>query len=138
MNDRDAFRAGFQFGRGAPHGETADEAWERFQAGETPRGPALEHHHGLAAALRAMTAAAVASGGTVTTGWSWPHRALRAHYFERGRSLCGRWSLGRGVLGERPADRVCGACERVLATRETLRAIASGQAGSAAQVPSMP
>lgn len=52
-------------------------------------------------------------------GWGFPTNSCRAHYFVRGRSLCGRWIyFGKPVLNQGPAsDDDCKACSRKLAAR---------------------
>lgn len=56
---------------------------------------------------------------SVAGGWGWPARANKAHFFQKGRSLCGQWMWIRGDLeaGEgSPND--CRKCTRKLARLE--------------------
>lgn len=52
-------------------------------------------------------------------GWGWPMNSRKAHYFEAGRSLCGRWMFwGRDLLDDvarSPDD--CAACWKALVKR---------------------
>jgi hypothetical protein len=52
----------------------------------------------------------------VQKGWGFPLRSKKAHYFDGGRSLCGRWMfLGRLEASDRTSPDDCVECSRRLA-----------------------
>jgi len=53
----------------------------------------------------------------MSEGWAWPLNSRKAHYFEEGRSLCGRWMFFGSQdqpegLGEQPGKDDCVVCWR--------------------------
>ena len=67
MSERDAFRAGFNFGRHAgSYGETADEAYERYRRGQTPSG--VKVHAKFSEALAEVMRNAAGADQVITDG----------------------------------------------------------------------
>jgi len=47
-------------------------------------------------------------------GWAWPVNSHKAHYFDNGRSLCGKWMWLGALDGDRDVDHPdnCATCNR--------------------------
>lgn len=60
----------------------------------------------------------------LTEGWTWLHNSTRWHYFDEGRSLCGKWmilSCDNLEIGNDNSPDNCAACGKKLAGRQALK-----------------
>lgn len=50
----------------------------------------------------------------IKEGWGWPGLSRKAHYFRKGRSLCGRWGyFGELEQGNDDSNDNCTACKKI-------------------------